>query len=367
MNQESLDQSALQARFYKLIISLQEGLLVENENREVILVNQAFCDMFGYDASPESLIGMDCSGAAEQSKGFFKDPNQFVERIDLILKGREIITGDELEMVNGVFLERDYIPVFIEDKYLGHMWKYKNITIQKNLLIELSKAKNAVEMKNADLQRFAYTASHDLKSPLRGISSLVDWIVADFGENIPEAIKDHLKLMKSRVSKMRNLVDGILKYSKAGSNHTDQESCNLNLIVNNIISKKEEFGNAEIEVINELPTISFKKIALEQVITNLFSNAVKHNDKLIPKVEIRNESGEGNTIITITDNGPGIPERHLDKIFDMFQTFGPNTDDQNNTGLGLSIVKKVMEDHNGIIDVQSQESTGTSFRLIFSN
>lgn len=367
MTQQSVDQSALQTRFSKIISSLQEAVLVENENREIILANQAFCDMFGYDASPETLVGMDCSDGAEQAKGFFKAPNEFVERIDFILKERKIIIGDELEMVNGVFLERDYVPIFLKDRYLGHMWKYKNITNQKKILVELSDAKNAVEVKNIELEKFAYITSHDLKSPLRGISSLADWIVADLGEDIPEGVSGHLELMKSQVYKMQNLIDGILEYSRAESDHIDKEACDLNNIVNEIINGKEEFDKAEIEIINELPIIFFNKVALQQMFTNLLINAVIHNDKSVSKVEIKNESKKGTTIISISDNGPGIPALHLGKIFDMFQSFGQHTDGQNNTGLGLSIVKKVIEDHGGKIDVESNESEGTSFRLVFSS
>lgn len=120
-----------QSRLISLIANLQSGILVEDENRHIVLTNQLFCEKFGITAPPEALIGADCSESAEQTKGLFKNPDDFVKGIDVLLKNREIKVNEELEMTDGRILLRDYIPIFTEGKYLGHLWQYRDVTKEK--------------------------------------------------------------------------------------------------------------------------------------------------------------------------------------------------------------------------------------------
>jgi PAS domain S-box-containing protein len=117
-----------QVRMRELIGNLQSGVLLENERREIVLVNQFFCDIFGIPAPPAALIGMDCSQSAEQSKGLFVDPEGFVQGIENRLRNRRLAVGEELQMTDGRILERDYIPLYSDDKYLGHLWQYRDLT-----------------------------------------------------------------------------------------------------------------------------------------------------------------------------------------------------------------------------------------------
>jgi PAS domain S-box-containing protein len=119
-----------QTRLSTLITNLQKGVLVEDENRKIILVNQLFCDLFEITAPAETLIGVDCSQSAEQSKHLFKNPEEFVKQINDLLDKQEICINEELHMVNGRILERDYIPIFLEGQYRGHLWKYADVTEQ---------------------------------------------------------------------------------------------------------------------------------------------------------------------------------------------------------------------------------------------
>ena len=118
----------LNARLSAILGSLQEGILVENEKREIALVNEQFCRFFQIPAAPDQLRGMDCSDSAEQAKHLFQDPEGFVRGIEIILKNQAIVVGDLLEMADGRILERDYIPILLEGKYAGHLWKYSDIT-----------------------------------------------------------------------------------------------------------------------------------------------------------------------------------------------------------------------------------------------
>lgn len=119
-----------QTRLSTLITNLQKGVLVEDEDRRIILVNQLFCDIFGISAKPESMVGMDCSLSSEQSKHLFANPEQFVNRITEILSKKEISVDENLQMTDGRILQRDYIPIFLEGHYRGHLWEYTDITKQ---------------------------------------------------------------------------------------------------------------------------------------------------------------------------------------------------------------------------------------------
>ncbi|TDB63725.1 PAS domain S-box protein [Arundinibacter roseus] len=126
LTEEKLDTTQL--RLSSLISNLHSGILVEDENRYTVLVNQAICDIFDLPTSPENLIGLDCSQWAEQSKHLFKQPEEFVARIDELLRNKQLVVNEQLEMNNNRYLERDYIPIFSGNSYLGHLWRYNDIT-----------------------------------------------------------------------------------------------------------------------------------------------------------------------------------------------------------------------------------------------
>ena len=121
-----------ESRLASLILNLQTGILLEDENRKILLVNQKFCDMFSLDIEPKDMIGFDCSNSAEQSKGFFKHKERFIARIDEILSKKETVVHEELELADGRFFDRMYFPIIIDGKYKGNLWSYNDITLNKN-------------------------------------------------------------------------------------------------------------------------------------------------------------------------------------------------------------------------------------------
>lgn len=123
--------SAAGNRLSSLILNMQAGILVEDENRRIVLTNEFFCKLFGIPVSPDQLTGTDCSGSAFQSRHLFKDPDRFVSDIDRLLFEKKLVTNEELELADGRFFERDYIPIFIDNEYKGHLWKYDDITERK--------------------------------------------------------------------------------------------------------------------------------------------------------------------------------------------------------------------------------------------
>jgi PAS domain S-box-containing protein len=146
-----LESATINNRLSSLIINMQEGILVEDERRHIALVNHFFCDLFNIPADPELLTGTDCSGSAEQSKMLFKNPEAFVKKIDRLVTEKKLVINDELELADGRFFERDYVPIYISGEYKGHLWKYRDITLRKNATkaIEESELTNRLIMTGA--------------------------------------------------------------------------------------------------------------------------------------------------------------------------------------------------------------------------
>lgn len=146
-----LEFSTAANRLTSLIINMQEGILVEDDKRHIALTNLFFCDLFNISASPQSLAGTDCSGFAEQAKHLFKKPDAFVKRITRLITEKKLVINDELELVDGRYFERDYVPIYISGEYKGHLWKYRDITERKKAIrdIEQSELTNRLIMNGA--------------------------------------------------------------------------------------------------------------------------------------------------------------------------------------------------------------------------
>ena len=124
-------------QYRTLLMSMPAAILLEDENRGIMQVNQQFCDLFGMTQRPDELIGVDCSRSADYSKHLFADPEGFVQRINQVLSQRELVQGETIEMADGRLLERTYIPLFLDGYYLGHLWRYSDVTEQRRLLAQL--------------------------------------------------------------------------------------------------------------------------------------------------------------------------------------------------------------------------------------
>ncbi len=217
-----------------------------------------------------------------------------------------------------------------------------------------------LEEANNELNSFVYILSHDLRSPLRAIGSLADIIADDYAHCFDKEGRNNLEMLTGRVQRMYNLLDGILQYSKAGRVVEKREVLDLNILVSDIISKIKPGKGTDIAVTAELPTILSEKNGIEIVFSNLLDNSIKYMDKPGGKILIECIEESRFWKFSINDNGPGIEERHYEKIFKVFQTLSPR-DEVEGAGLGLSLARKIVRALGGNIWVSSEVGKGSTF------
>jgi light-regulated signal transduction histidine kinase (bacteriophytochrome) len=232
--------------------------------------------------------------------------------------------------------------------------------IKKEIEKKLQDNINHLKKINHDLDQFAYVVSHDLKAPLRAISSLAEWIEEDAGDKLSEDSHRNLQLLKGRVLRMEKLIHGILAYAKAGKIKGDHKLIDSATFVHEVVEILSTNNAFHCAFSGEWPIFETDTIRLHQVLLNLISNAIKHNDKETTLIQINCLTHPTHCEISITDNGPGIEPEYHQKIFVLFQTL--TTRDQfESTGIGLSIVKKIIEEQGGEIHVRSKIGEGTTF------
>lgn len=213
---------------------------------------------------------------------------------------------------------------------------------------------------NAELDQFAYVASHDLKAPLRGIANLSQWIEEDLGEDMSEESREQMRLLRGRVHRLEGLIEGILSYSRAGRVRGQQERVDTGALVDEVLELLAPPEHVKIEMERPLPQVSAERVPLQQVFMNLIGNALKYAKGKHTRVRVAAEDlGHAHRFL-VTDNGPGIaPEFHA-RIWGLFQTLEAR-DKVEGSGVGLSVVKKIVETRGGQVSVESSEGAGATF------
>lgn len=471
-------------RLSTLILNLENAVLLEDENRQIVLTNNRFCEFFEIPMRPEEMVGFDCSEAAKNSKELFVNPDGFIAKVDEILRNKEMVTGDELVMVNGRILERDFVPIIESGVYKGHLWSYKDVTLKRSYrksleaqkqkyssiianmnlgLVEVDQndnilmvnqsfckmsgyseeelvGKNAAERflnsedrkifkketenrlngksssyevqifdknnekkywlisgapnydingkivgsigihlditdfkslqlqkelllsqlakSNDELHEYAHIVSHDLKSPLRSIYALVNWLKEDNLEKYDETSLKNISLIEETLEKMEQLIGDILDYSSLNSTNKEFTEIDCNELLVDLIKVIYVPSHIEIKLHGKLPVINGDRTKVNQLFQNLLSNAVKFIDKDKGLIEVSFEETSTHYKFKIKDNGIGIDPAFHDKIFKIFHALNKNKD---STGIGLSIVKKIVDLHQGVIWLESEVGEGTTF------
>jgi PAS domain S-box-containing protein len=471
-------------RLATIILNLDSAILVEDEDRKIMLTNQKFCEIFKIPVAPEFLKGQDCSNAAEESKQLFKESEVFIQTINQILHEKKQVIGKELVMKDGTILELDFVPILEGNNYKGHLWSYRDITLKRqysksleaqkekyssiianmnlglvevdnddkilmvnhsfcemsgyseaeligqiggkmfpieadqNIIVEENKKRlegtsNSYEIKvttkngearnwlisgapnynlkgevigsigihlditelktleaqkekilkeleksNNELYEYAHIVSHDLKSPLRSIDALISWIKSDNEGKLDEETLQNFGMIESTLETMERLISNILEYSSAGSESSELKDVDLNVTMEDLNRLLFVPEHISMHIPPNMPTVKGDPTKFQQLFQNLMSNAIKFCDKAAGIVEIDFVEEPSFFQFSVRDNGIGIEKKFHDRIFKIFHSLHKSKE---STGIGLSIVKKIVDLHDGDIWLESQPGIGTTF------
>jgi signal transduction histidine kinase len=213
---------------------------------------------------------------------------------------------------------------------------------------------------NAELDEFARVVSHDLKAPLRGISSLATWIVSDCKDVLEGESREHLSLLDERARRMSRLIDGVLAYSRVGRSHASFERIDTHALAAEVIDSLGPLRGVSVRIEGALPRVRYDRTQLIQVLQNLIQNAIQHLGRPAGEVVVSGREDFEEFEFSVRDDGVGIPDAHINRIFQMFHVVDPEAQ---TTGVGLAIVRKIVEMHGGSVVVESVSGRGASFRF----
>lgn len=230
----------------------------------------------------------------------------------------------------------------------------------KRANLKLQKREQELEKLNKELEDFAYIVSHDLKAPLRAISSLASWILEDYKDKFDKEGLDNMQLLISRTKRMNSLIEGILEYSRAGKQKYNVQEVNTKVIIDEVLDSLDIPESFSIEKNNISQTVKYDEVRLYQVFQNLISNAIKYMGKNEGKITISCQDNDTELEFSIADTGIGIEKKHFERIFQIFQTLKAR-DDMEATGIGLTLVKRIVSQHGGKVWVDSKSGEGSTF------
>jgi len=210
------------------------------------------------------------------------------------------------------------------------------------------------------LEQFAYVTSHDLKAPLRAVSNLAGWIEEDLEDKLDNASREQLALLRDRVRRMHNLIEGLLEYSRVGKTSDSGKYVDTRELIIEIIDSLSPPKGFKIKIQGEMPTLYVDRLQLGQVFSNLISNSLKHHGGAKGKIWVAAESYPDGYEFSVCDDGQGIDPEYHNKVFMMFQTL-TSSDFEDSTGIGLALVKKIVEENGGTIKLKSAVGEGACF------
>jgi PAS domain S-box-containing protein len=233
---------------------------------------------------------------------------------------------------------------------------------RKEAEVALHEKTDRLEQSNRELDQFAYVTSHDLKAPLRAIANLATWIEEDLGEHLKDEISDNMLLLKGRVHRMEALIQGILDYSRIGRESVRSESVDVSALLVDVVDSLPVPAQFQINVDDGMPVLNASKVRLTQVFANLIGNAIKYHDRPDGCVNMTVTNGGDWYEFSVEDDGPGIPDEYHEKVFGIFQTLEAR-DKIESTGIGLTLVKKIIEEQGGSISIAPASGRGARFHF----
>ena len=345
-------------RYRELFENMLDGIIITNHEGKMVDANPAAEKLLGY--SKEELGQLSIKDIVHPD-----DQEKSKKYLNLLLQ-QGFYTN-----YNGQIIHKDGTP---RDIQVSSNAIYKNgkIVGSRDIVRDVSQIREAEKRKeqlnkelakvNKELSDFAHIVSHDLKAPLRAIKAISNWLSEDYGSQLDQEGQKQLELLGNRVHRMHEFIEGIFEYTKMGRIKESKELVEFMEVIHNVTLMLNLNENVEIKIKNKLPEVFCEKIKIEQIFQNLISNAIKYNDKKVCKIEIDYEDLDTHFLFKVKDNGKGIEQKNYKRIFQIFQTL-QSKDDFESTGIGLSIVKRIVQLHGGEINVKSEYGKWTIFEF----
>ncbi len=346
-------------RFRLVVEAAPNAMLMSDQNRRITMVNRNTEILFGY--SRVELIGQQLellvperfrAGHPGHVASFFASP-----------KARSMGAGRDL-----FGLRKDGVEVPIEiglnpietPTGLFTLASIIDITERKHSEDELRRSNIELEHMNNELDAFVHTASHDLRAPLNGVSKVAQWILSDDTTLNPES-RERLQIIAGRIQRMKRLLDDIRDYARAGrSTEVAGESLSAAALVADVAATSNVPMGFRIQPDSSLDAVQVSRVPLEQVFHNLISNAIKHHDRQIGIVTVAVHARNSWLRFSVIDDGPGIPVEYREVVFEMFRTLKPR-DEVEGSGMGLALVRKIVEGMGGNCGVETAPGRGAHF------
>ncbi|UXX78354.1 PAS domain-containing sensor histidine kinase [Reichenbachiella carrageenanivorans] len=342
---------------YQSALDISSIVSIGDKDGNIMYANDMFCQISGY--TKEEVLGKNHNilKSGEHKRVFWDGMWQIISQGN--------IWHNEIMNLNkegiGYWVDTTIVPFFNSSgKIVSYLSMGHDITKRKIQEEEAKEYHVQLESINKNLEQFAHTVSHDLKSPLNNAKGLVSIIESSLGDDQPAEVQEYLILLKKTNDKMRSLIDGILQYSKASGREATLARIALEPFIQEVADTLTAKGQAKLVFKNALPEISYNETVLKQVISNLMSNAIKFNDKEQCVIEFSSRMDDHYYHLSVTDNGPGVRKEDQENMFKLFNKVNQDKT-KDSSGVGLATVKKIVNEAGGNIWVKSTLGVGTTF------
>ncbi len=348
------------------------GVWLEDEHEHLVMTNQTHTELFSVPMDPSELIGVDAGQLVATERSVFADGEAALERRQALLAAGVPDLDVEIQLSNGRFLSRDYVPIYENgnEQARSHLWIYRDITGRKQLEFDQQQARRQLEEQNRSLleldrlkTQLVATVSHELRTPLTSIISFAELLLDD--PSMPEDDREQFtRIISTNANRLLVVVGDLLLLGQAGVGHLrlDPLPVEVASIVDDAVAALEPAADAARLTIETHhtpgPELEADPARLEQVVSNLVANAIKFTPAS-GEVHVTSAYDAGTWSITVQDTGIGIPRAEQATIFDRFVR-ASNATSTAGTGLGLAVVQLLVELHDGTIDLESHPGVGTT-------